>query len=85
MAEKKTYLLQCNTAGYVGNSPLFWKESGSGYTPWIDEAKRWTYKEGKQQVRSSRGSHSWTLWDLKMIEKVAKRTVDIQDLWTKKS
>jgi hypothetical protein len=26
------YLLQNTTAGYLGNSPLFWHRDGSGYT-----------------------------------------------------
>lgn len=77
---KKLYLLQCCTAGFVGNSPLFWKEGGGGYTPWIDEAKRWEWAEAQTQVRSTRGSHSWKVWPLDQIEAVAKRTVDIQDL-----
>jgi hypothetical protein len=80
MSKRKTYLLQNCSAGYIGNSPMFWHESDSGYTQWIDEAKRWTYQESRLQIRSTRGSHSWRMWDLKEIEAVAKRTVDMQDL-----
>lgn len=76
----KSYLLQNCGAGFVGNSPVFWAEGNSGYTPWIDEAKRWTYREAKAQIRSSKGSHRWQLWSLDVIERCAKRTVDIQDL-----
>lgn len=74
------YLLQNVTAGYVGNSPVFWREGGSGYTQWIDEAKRWTNEEAETQVRSTSGTHQWVIWKLSSIEKAAKRTVDIQDL-----
>lgn len=80
MAKRKTYLLQNCNGGYCGNSPMFWREDGSGYTPWIDQAKRWTYREARAQIRSTRGSHSWKMWPLDQIEKVAKRTVDIQEL-----
>lgn len=80
MAKPKLYLLQNCTAGFVGNSPVFWREGGSGYTPWIDEAKRWTFQEARLQIRSTKGSHRWKLWPLDKIEQVAKRTVDMQDL-----
>jgi hypothetical protein len=74
------YLLQNCSGGYVGNSLVFWREGGSGYTPWIDEAKRWTKEEAELQIRSTRGSHTWQMWSVAEIEAVAKRTVDIQDL-----
>lgn len=74
------FLLQNCGAGYVGNSPVFWREGGCGYTPWIDEAKRWTKEEAEVVIRGSEGSHSWKMWPVDLIESVAKRTVDIQDL-----
>lgn len=78
--EKEMYLLQNCNAGFVGNSPVFWKEGGCGYTQWIDKAKRWTLEEAQAQIRATHGSHKWQLWKVADIEKVAKRTVDIQDL-----
>ena len=80
MFQRKTYLLQNCGAGYLGNSPMFWHESDSGYTQWIDEAKRWTRDQARTQIRSTRGSHQWKMWDLEAIERVAKRTVDMQDI-----
>jgi len=74
------YLLQNCSGGYVGNSPVFWRDGGSGYTHLIDEAKRWTKEEAELQIRSTRGSHTWQMWSVAEIEAVAKRTVDIQDL-----
>lgn len=74
------YLLQNCSGGYVGNSPVFWHNNGNGYTPWIDEAKRWTKEEAEAQIKSTRGSHTWTMWSVEEIESVAKRTVDMQDL-----
>ena len=73
------YLLQNLSAGYLGNSPVFWGANG-GYTQWIDEAKRWTWKEAQLTIRGTRGSHKWRPWKLSEIERVAKRTVDMQDL-----
>lgn len=80
MTKKKEYLLQNCGAGFLGNSPIFWQKGDSGYTQWIDDAKRWTYKEAKIQMKSTSGTHKWKLWPLDVIESVAKRTVDIQDL-----
>lgn len=80
MLVQKLYLLQNCSAGYLGNSPLFWREGGCGYTQWIDEAKRWTYREARVQIRSTRGTHHWKMWPLTDIEAVARRTVDMQDL-----
>jgi len=78
--ETSEYLLQNCSAGYVGNSPMFWQKGGSGYTPWIDDAQRWTKDDAERQIQSTRGSHNWQMWSVSEIESVAKRTVDIQDL-----
>jgi hypothetical protein len=80
MSLDDAYLLQNCTAGYCGNSPMFWREGGSGYTPWIAEAKVWSKEEAEQQIRSTQGSHSWQIWPLALIRGNAKATVDIQDL-----
>jgi hypothetical protein len=80
VSKPKLYLLQNVGAGYLGNSPVFWAESNSGYTQWIDQAKRWTYREAMAQKRGSHGTHKWKLWPVTLIESVAKRTVDMQDL-----
>ena len=55
------YLLQNNSAGYCGDYPLFWCEGG-GYSPDIDQAKRWTEDEALMQIASTRGSHFWMMW-----------------------
>lgn len=77
---KTVYLLQNETAGYIGNYPLFWKEGGSGYTPNIDEAQRFTPKEAADVIRGSRGSHKWKRWHIANVLKAAIRVVDIQSL-----
>jgi hypothetical protein len=47
---------------------------------WIDEAKQWTREEADAQIRATRGTHRWAKWPLLLVEKLARRTVDIQDL-----
>jgi hypothetical protein len=74
------YLLQNVGAGYIGNSPVFYHASGSGYTQWIDEAKRFTLEEAETVIRTTFGSHCWMTWSVEQIWESAKRTVDIQDL-----
>lgn len=80
MSLDDAYLLQNCTAGYCGNSPMFWRQGGSGYTPWIAEAQVWTKEAAEFQIRSTRGSHTWQMWPLALIREHAKATVDIQDL-----
>lgn len=80
MSKPKLYYLQNLNAGYVGNSPCFWEINGSGYTPWIDEAKQFTLEEAKLIERSTKGSHRWKRWPVALIESKAKRCVDMQDL-----
>lgn len=79
------YLLQNVTAGYLGNSPVFWRDGGGGYTQWIDEAKHWTKAETEQQIRSTSGTHKWAMWSVDEIIAAARRTVDIQDLRNRRS
>ena len=75
---KAVYLLQNETAGYVGDSPLFWKEGGCGYTAEVDKAKRFTWQEAGNVIRSTRGTHRWKRWKLSDVEKATIRVVDAQ-------
>ncbi len=77
---KGIYLLQNNSAGYCGNAPYFWRKGGCGYTTDPDDAEQWTYQDARRQKRSTRGSHSWTIWNLKDIEAATVRYVDMQKL-----
>lgn len=76
----KLYFLQNVGAGYIGNSPVFWHETGSGYTQWIDDAKKFTAEECNRIARTTTGSHRWKRWPVSFIEKRAQRTVDHQQL-----
>ena len=72
--------LLCNrSAGYLGNSPVFWAEGG-GYSQWIDEAKRFTAAEADLIIRSTKSSHHFEAIPLETLQRIAKRTVDMQDL-----
>lgn len=86
MSEKaKFYFLQNVSAGYVGNSPVFWEKSGSGYTQWIDEAKKFTADECKKIIHGTLGSHKWKRWPVSFIERRSQRTVDCQKLAARKA
>jgi len=78
--ENELYLLQLESNGYIGNSPVFWHKSNSGYTQWLDEAKRFTKDEAMKIMRSTRGTHNWRLWKESDILANARQTVDIQQL-----
>jgi len=78
-SDEDAYLLQNESAGYVGNSPTFWAEK-DGYSQWVEDAKVWTKEEAEQKIRSTRGTHRWTMWCVSEILSVAKLTTDIQDL-----
>lgn len=80
LRKPKLFYLQNNTAGYCGNSPMFWREDGSGYTPWLSEAKKFTREEADAIINSTRGSHSWTKHAVTTVDRLAKLTIDIQDL-----
>ena len=78
--KKKEWVLINRSAEYVGNSPVFWRKGGSGYTQWIDEAELFTEEEADRTVNSSRGTHNFEKFKFDFIESLSKRTVDIQDV-----
>lgn len=77
---QELYLLCNRSAGFLGNSPVFWRKGGSGYTQWIDEAEHWTEVEADRQIQSCMGSHHFEKIPLSLVERLAKRTLDQQDL-----
>lgn len=77
---KTIYLLQNVSAGYIGNSPLFWKEGGGGYTQSVDEAKRFTPDEASKVVRSTKGTHRWKRWHVRDVLKATVRVANIDKL-----
>ncbi len=72
------YFLQNCGAGYLGNSPFWWKKGGDGYTPNIDEAEEMTAKECNDIIRGTKGTHSWKKWSKSKVLKASYRTVDVQ-------
>ncbi len=71
------YCIQ-NKSQYVGNSILFWRENGGGYTCNLDEAWRVT-KEKAESICSSRPKQDFPL-SLALLECIAERHVDMQKL-----
>lgn len=77
--DEKMYYLQNVTAGYVGNSPLFWSKKG-GYTPWLTDARWFTEEDANKTIESTRGTHTLAKWQVEELTSIAKTTVDIQDM-----
>lgn len=75
----KLFYLQCVTRGYVGNSPVFWRKGGGGYTPNIDDAEQFTAERVREIKRSTHGSHVWRRWPVKATDAIAHRVVDMED------
>ena len=73
------YYVSRISAGFLGNSPYFWAVKG-GYSPWVDEAKEFTREAAEKVISATAGSHKWRIWPLSDIAKVARKTIDIQDL-----
>lgn len=67
-------------AGFLGNSPIWWQKGGSGYTQWLDDAKRFSNEEADGVIQSCLGTHQFEKWPCKKVDDAAKLTVDIQDL-----
>lgn len=80
MGKVRLFYLQNETAGYCGNSPMWWAKGGSGYTARLDEAETFFADDANKIIRSTKGSHRWKKWPVKAVDAAAHRTVDIQDL-----
>ncbi len=76
----KLFYLQNVGMGCCGNSPYWWHQTNSGYTPRLDDAKQFTATEADDIIRSTKGSHRWKKWPVTKVDKAAHRTVDMQDL-----
>lgn len=71
------YYLQNCSAGYIGDFPVFWHKTNSGYTPYIDDAKVFTRAEADEVMRSTKGSHSWKMWSVSLCQAAVVRVVAI--------
>ncbi len=72
----RLYLIQ---NGYVGNSMLFWRLEGKGYTTEIEQAHRFTLKEAKKIRQACRYSHNFVIWPLSYLMSVRSYHVDVQN------
>ncbi len=78
METASLYYLQNAGMGFLGNAPYWWHETNSGYTPYIDEAKKWTAKDADSQIDSCRGSHRFVKWRVDDVLQGVVRVVDLQ-------
>jgi len=74
------YYLQNCSAGYIGDFPVFWHKTNSGYTPYIDDAKVFTKAEADEIIRSTRGSHSWKTWPVKLVRRSLAQVAVIEQM-----
>jgi len=76
------YLIRDMHAGFLGNSPIFWKQNNSGYTQWIDEARLFTSIEADELIEGN--PSRWQKYRAEKVFSISKRTMDIQD-WNKQA
>lgn len=79
MIRATMFLLQNETAGYVGNAPMWWAVCG-GYTDRLDDAQPFAEAKADEIIRSTKGTHRWRKWPLYQVRRASHRTVDIQRL-----
>lgn len=71
------FYLQNETAGYVGDSPQWWKKGGGGYTIDILDAQQFTAEECAVIKRGSKGTHRWKRWP---VSKVLESTMLVANI-----
>lgn len=71
--ENKDYYIQ---NGYVGNTMLFWRKNGDGYTTNLDEAGIWD-EESAKTICANRNKNN-RAWPISYIDKIASLQVDTQ-------
>lgn len=76
MSEKKTYFIQ-DTRSYVGNSVMWWRVDGHGYTCHLEDA--WEVDEEKAR-RIERGRDTDKAWPADIVRAAASMHVDAQRL-----
>ena len=74
------YLLMHKEAGFIGNSPIFWRKGGNGYTQWIDEAEKFSEEKADEIISNTKGSHNFKKMSWEYIKSISKRTIGIQDV-----
>ncbi len=74
----RRYYIQ-NTKGYCGNSVIWWREGGHGYTS--DLAKAWKVtKEKADEICAGRRPTEDIAWAADEIDRMAQRHMDMQEL-----
>ena len=71
--EEKNYYIQ---NGHVGNTMLFWRKEGKGYTTNLDEAGIWD-EESARTICANRNKNN-RAWSIRYINKISSLQVDVQ-------
>jgi len=64
--------------GYIGNSLIWWKKGSNGYTAKLDDALIVSRANAEDICRNRPGED--TMWPVSVIDAIASRQVDSQDL-----
>lgn len=64
-----------DTRNYVGNSVLWWRENGAGYTTNLDEALKVPRKRALQMQLDRASDRAWPC---EKVDKLATRQFDMQ-------
>jgi hypothetical protein len=71
------YYIQRHASGFVGNSFVWWRKGGNGYTCNIDEAEIFDGDDPKFQGIAKDGT-KYTAWAQDYIDGIAHRHADVQ-------
>jgi len=72
------YYLRNKDRGYLGNSFMWWKKGGHGYTAYLNQAERFDEKDAKEKVISD--PSKWECYPCDEIDKRAHLIFDSQDV-----
>jgi hypothetical protein len=82
--DKKYYYLENRSSSPVGNSLLFWRKNGSGYTCNLDDAE--LFEENSPELQSlmehgsATGIKKFRAWEKNYLESCSSRQVDCQEV-----
>jgi len=71
----RKFYIQRHASGFVGDSPLWWKEGGHGYTTQLDDAQVWTEEDAMALLMEDQGE-KFTAWPKPHVEAAVVEIVD---------
>ena len=76
------YFIQRHESGFMGNLPMWWREGGAGYTPYLDDAQEFTRAEAVKIAGAEPGQRGdkYTAWPAILIRGRARPAFDWNDI-----